>query len=61
MVQAYDDYYDGPKASACTGLTLWFGQHLDWTTWQAAYAAEVAYGQPAAMDWWAFLNDLNEK
>jgi len=52
---------NGTKAAACTGLTLWFGQHLDWTTWQDAYAAEVAYGQPAAMDWWAFLNDLNAK
>jgi hypothetical protein len=60
MIAAIDSsvlaFYNGPGASACHGLTLWWGVGGDWDMYWDAYT-EVAFA--IDMGWYAFLEDYN--
>ena len=60
MIAAIDSsvlaFDNGPGATACHGLTLWWGVGGDWDMYEAAYT-EVAFAMD--MGWHAFLADYN--
>lgn len=60
MIVAIDSsvlaFENGPGATPCHGLTLWWGTGGDWTTYKVAYT-DVAYAMD--MGWHAFLTAYN--
>ena len=61
MVTAIDSsviaYWNGDWASACRGLTLWWGLTSDWSYSGPAYVTEVAFAIDTG--WGDFLTDYN--